>query len=102
MLGCKPGSDSGRYAMLSAARIAWPDDPVGLLGLMLLEDVVLGPGEAVIIPAGCPHAYICGEWAACCCCCCRVFMPASAQAGCGCWVVGREAGLVCPHVGMST
>lgn len=61
VLGSKPGSDRQRYAMLSAARSAWPDDPVGLLGLMLLEDVVLGPGEAVIIPAGCPHAYICGE-----------------------------------------
>lgn len=34
---------------------------MGLLGLMLLEDVVLGPEEAVIIPAGCSHAYICGE-----------------------------------------
>lgn len=52
--------------MLSAAASAWPDDPVGLLSLMLLEDVVLGPGDAAIIPAGCPHAYICGE-------CARVF-----------------------------
>jgi hypothetical protein len=47
--------------MLSAAARAWPEDPVGVLGLMLLEDVVLGPGEAAVIPAGCPHAYICGK-----------------------------------------
>lgn len=61
VLGCKPGTLSQRHAMLSAAVRAWPDDPVGVLGLMLLEDVVLGPGEAAIIPAGCPHAYVCGE-----------------------------------------
>jgi len=61
VLGSKPGGWSQRCAMLSAAARAWPDDPAGVLGLMLLEDVVLGPGEAVIIPAGCPHAYVCGE-----------------------------------------
>lgn len=61
VLGSKPGGLSQRCAMLCAAARAWPDDPAGVLGLMLLEDVVLGPGEAVIIPAGCPHAYICGE-----------------------------------------
>lgn len=60
-LGAKPGDSSQRYAMLSAAVSAWPDDPVGILGLMLLEDVVLGPGESVMIPAGCPHAYVCGK-----------------------------------------
>lgn len=62
VLGSKPGGLSQRFAMLSAAAAAWPDDPVGVLGLMLLEDVVLGPGEAIIIPAGCPHAYVCGAW----------------------------------------
>jgi hypothetical protein len=65
VLGSKSGSLSQRFAMLSAARKDWPDDPAGVLALMLLEDVVLGPGEAAIIPAGCPHAYVCGE---CCCC----------------------------------
>lgn len=61
VLGSKPGTLSQRFAMLSAARKEWPDDPEGVLALMLLEDVVLAPGEAVIIPAGCPHAYICGK-----------------------------------------
>jgi hypothetical protein len=60
VLGCRPGGLSQRLSLLSAAARAWPDDPAGVLGLMLLEDVVLAPGEAVIIPAGCPHAYICG------------------------------------------
>jgi mannose-6-phosphate isomerase class I len=32
-----------------------------VLALLLLEDVVLGPGEAALIPSGCPHAYISGE-----------------------------------------
>jgi hypothetical protein len=63
LLSCKPGggSSSQRYAMLSAALQAWPDDARGVLGLMLLEDVVLSPGGAALIPADMPHAYICGE-----------------------------------------
>lgn len=61
LLGARPGSVSQRFAMLSAVARAWPDDPVGVLSCMLLEDVVLAPGEAVMIPAGCPHAYVCGE-----------------------------------------
>jgi mannose-6-phosphate isomerase class I len=65
LLGSKPGSTSQRFAMLSAVRRAWPDDPVGVLGCMMLEDVVLAPGEAVMIPAGCPHAYGCGGCASC-------------------------------------
>lgn len=67
LLGSKPGSTSQRFSMLSAVRRAWPDDPVGVLGCMMLEDVVLAPGEAVMIPAGCPHAYVCGGWARCGC-----------------------------------
>jgi hypothetical protein len=62
VLGARPGALSQRYAMLSAAASAWPAHPVGVLALMLLEDAVLGPGEAVTIPSGCPHAYICGAW----------------------------------------
>jgi mannose-6-phosphate isomerase class I len=46
--------------MLKAAAAAWPGEATGVLALLLLEDVVLGPGEAALIPSGCPHAYVCG------------------------------------------
>jgi hypothetical protein len=47
--------------MIAAAAAAWPGDAAGVLALLLLEDVVLERGQACLIPAGCPHAYVCGE-----------------------------------------
>lgn len=57
----QPGGSGQRSAMIAAAAAAWPDDAAGVLALLLLEDVVLERGQACLIPAGCPHAYVCGK-----------------------------------------
>lgn len=57
----EPGGLGSRDAMLAAVATAWPGDPAGVLALLLMEDVVLQRGESILIPAGCPHAYVCGE-----------------------------------------
>lgn len=61
--GQRDAMSGQRGAMISTAAAAWPDDAAGVLALLLLEDVVLERGQACLIPAGCPHAYICGKMA---------------------------------------
>ncbi|GLZ76315.1 mannose-6-phosphate isomerase, class I [Actinorhabdospora filicis] len=53
------GEDGRTYAMAAALGKAYPGD-IGVLLAMMLNHVVLQPGEAIYMPAGNAHAYLRG------------------------------------------
>ena len=47
--------------LLLKARDFYPDGDIGVIFMLLLNMVHLAPGEAITIPAGVLHAYLCGQ-----------------------------------------